>query len=163
MPSLDVVSSVDLQVIDNAVNNVKREIASRFDFRDVKSEVTLDRKEKTVHILSGDEWKVKTVKDMLISQCVRLKADPKSLEFGPVETSSTTVARMEVKIKEGISREIAQKIVKSIKELKLKVEPSIQQEQVRVSGKKIDDLQEIMRLLKEQDFGIPLQFVNLKR
>ena len=163
MPSLDVVSSVDLQVIDNAVNNVKREIASRFDFRDVKSEVTLDRKEKTLHILSGDEWKVKTVKDMLISQCVRLKADPKSLEFGKIETSSTTVAKMDVKIKEGISKEIAQKMVKYIKETKLKVEASIQQDQVRVSGKKIDDLQEVMRLFKEYDFDIPLQFVNLKR
>jgi uncharacterized protein YajQ (UPF0234 family) len=163
MPSLDVVSSVDLQVIDNAVNNVKREIASRFDFRDVKSELTLDRKEKEIHVISGDEWKVKTVKDMLVSQCVRLKIDPKSLDFGKIETSSTTVAKMDVKIKEGISKEIAQKIVKYIKELKLKVEVSIQQDQVRISGKKIDDLQEIMRLLREQDFGIPLQFVNLKR
>jgi uncharacterized protein YajQ (UPF0234 family) len=163
MPSLDVVSSVDLQVIDNAVNNVKRELASRFDFRDVKSELTLDRKEKEIHVISGDEWKVKTVKDMLVSQCVRLKVDPKSLDFGKIETSSTTVAKMDVKIKEGISKEIAQKIVKYIKELKLKVEVSIQQEQVRISGKKIDDLQEIMRLLREQDFGIPLQYVNLKR
>ena len=163
MPSLDIVSAVDMQILDNAVNNVKREIASRFDFREVKSEVTLDRKDKVIHILSGDEWKVKTVKDMLISQCVRQKADPKSLEFGPVETSSTTVARMDVKIKEGISKEIAQKIVKYIKGLKLKVEPSTQQDQVRISGKQIDDLQEIMRLLKEQDFGVPLQFVNLKR
>lgn len=163
MPSLDVVSSVDLQVIDNAANNVKRELASRFDFRDVKSELTLDRKEKEIHVISGDEWKVKTVKDMLVSQCVRLKIDPKSLDFGKIETSSTTVAKMDVKIKEGISKEIAQKIVKYIKELKLKVEVSIQQDQVRISGKKIDDLQEIMRLLREQDFGIPLQFVNLKR
>jgi uncharacterized protein YajQ (UPF0234 family) len=163
MPSLDVVSAVDLQVIDNAVNNVKREIAARFDFREVKSELTLDRKEKVVHIISGDEWKVKTVKDMLISQCVRLKADPKSLEFGKIETSSTTVARMDVKIKEGIPRETAQQMVKYIKGLKLKVEPAIQQDQVRISSKQIDDLQEIMRLLKEQDFGIPLQFVNMKR
>src|ERR1035437_4540785 len=163
MPSLDVVSSVDLQVIDNAANNVKRELASRFDFRDVKSELTLDRKEKEIHVISGDEWKVKTVKDMLVSQCVRLKIDPKSLDFGKIETSSTTVAKMDVKIKEGISKEIAQKIVKYIKELKLKVEVSLQQDQVRISGKKIDDLQEIMRLLREQDFGIPLQFVNLKR
>ena len=163
MPSLDVVSSVDLQVIDNAANNVKRELASRFDFRDVKSELTMDRKEKEIHVISGDEWKVKTVKDMLVSQCVRLKVDPKSLDFGKIETSSTTVAKMDVKIKEGISKEIAQKIVKYIKELKLKVEVSIQQDQVRISGKKIDDLQEIMRLLREQDFGIPLQFVNLKR
>ena len=163
MPSLDVVSSVDLQVIDNAANNVKRELASRFDFRDVKSELTMDRKEKEIHVISGDEWKVKTVKDMLVSQCVRLKVDPKSLDFGKIETSSTTVAKMDVKIKEGISKEIAQKIVKYIKELKLKVEVSIQQDQIRISGKKVDDLQEIMRLLREQDFGIPLQFVNLKR
>jgi cyclic-di-GMP-binding protein len=163
MPSLDVVSVIDMQALDNAVNNVKREISTRFDFRNMKSEVTLDRKAKTIHIVSGDEWKVKTVSDMLVGQCVRLKVDPKSLSFADIETMSQTAAKREIEIKEGITKETAQKIVKYIKELKLKVQPIIQEDQVRISGKQIDDLQQIMRLLQEQDFGLPLQFVNLKR
>jgi uncharacterized protein YajQ (UPF0234 family) len=162
MPSLDVVSSIDLQLLDNAVNNTKREVATRFDFRSVKTEIALDRKEKTIQITSGDEWKVKTIKDMLIGQCVRQKVDPKSLEFGEIETVSTTSAKMNVQIKEGISKESAQKMVKYIKGLKVKVQPSILDNKVRITGKQIDDLQEIMRLLREQDYGVPLQFVNMK-
>jgi cyclic-di-GMP-binding protein len=162
MPSLDVVSTVDLQLLDNAVNNTKREIASRFDFRGIKSEVNLDRKEKNIQIISGDEWKVKTVKDILIGQAIRQKVDPKSLEFGKIETASLTVARMEIQVKEGIPKEVGQKIVKYIKNLKIKVQPAILDEKVRITGKQIDDLQEIMRLLREQDYGVPLQFVNMK-
>jgi uncharacterized protein YajQ (UPF0234 family) len=162
MPSLDVVSAIDLQLLDNAVNNTKREVATRFDFRSVKTEINLDRKEKTIQIVSGDEWKVKTIKDMLIGQCVRQKVDPKSLEFGEIETVSTTSAKMTVQVKEGISKESAQKMVKYIKGLKVKVQPSILDNKVRITGKQIDDLQEIMRLLREQDYGVPLQFVNMK-
>src|ERR1035437_2651327 len=105
MPSLDVVSMVDSQSLDNAVNNVKREVSTRFDFRSVKSEITLDKKENSIHIVSGDEWKVKTVSDMLIGQCVRLKVDPKSLDFAEIETVSQTSAKRDVRIKEGISKE----------------------------------------------------------
>jgi len=160
---MDVVSAIDMQSLDNAVNNVKREISTRFDFRNMKSEVAFDRKAKTINIVSGDEWKVKTVSDMLVGQCVRLKIDPKSLNFKDIENISQTSARREVEVKEGITKEIAQKIVKYIKELKIKVQPVIQDNQVRISGKQIDDLQQIMHLLNEKDFGLPLQFVNLKR
>jgi cyclic-di-GMP-binding protein len=162
MPSLDVVSTVDLQSLDNAVNNTKREVATRFDFRSVKTEITLDRKEKTIHILSGDEWKVKTVKDMLLGQCIRQKVDPKSLDSGKIDTVSTTAAKLDIKIIEGISKETAQKIVKYIKSLKIKVQPAILDDKLRITGKQIDDLQEIMRLLNEQDYGVPLQYVNMK-
>jgi cyclic-di-GMP-binding protein len=162
MPSVDVVSKIDLQALDNAINNVKREIASRFDFRGVKTEIDFDRKEKIIHLISGDEWKVKTVKDMIIGQCVRQKIDPKSLEFGEVETTSLTAAKMNVTVKEGIPREAAQKMVKYIKSLKTKVQPAIQENQVRLTGKQIDDLQAMMQLLREQDYGVPLQFVNMK-
>jgi uncharacterized protein YajQ (UPF0234 family) len=162
MPSLDVVSTVDFQSLDNAVNNTKREIATRFDFRSVKSEINLDRKEKTIHLISGDEWKVKTVKDILVGQCIRQKVDPKSLDAGVIETVSTTVAKLDIRVNEGISKEIAQKIVKYIKSLKIKVQPAILDNKLRITGKQIDDLQEIMRLLNEQDYGIPLQFINMK-
>ena len=162
MPSLDVVSVVDLQALDNAINNVKREIATRFDFRSVKSEITLNRKEKTIRIVSGDEWKVKTVSDMLLGQCIRQKVDPKSLDFGEIETTSTTVAKRDAQIKEGISKDTGHKIVKFIKGLTLKVQPAMLDDKVRVTGKKVDDLQAIMRLLKEQNYDVPLQFTNLK-
>ena len=162
MPSLDVVSAVDLQLMDNAVNNSKREIASRYDFRGMKTEINFDRKEKLIQIISGDEWKVKTVKDILVGQCVRQRVDPKSLDFGKIDAVSVTVARMEIQIKEGIPKEVGQKIAKYIKNLKIKVQPTILDDKLRVTGKQIDDLQEIMRLLREQDYGIPLQFVNLK-
>jgi cyclic-di-GMP-binding protein len=162
MPSLDVVSTVDLQSLDNAVNNAKREIAGRFDFRSIKTDINLDRKEKIIHVASGDEWKVKTVKDILVGQCIRQKVDPKSLEFGKIDVASLTMARMDIQIKEGISKDIAQKMVKYIKSLKIKVQPAIMDDKVRVTGKQIDDLQQVMRLLREQDYGVPLQFVNLK-
>jgi cyclic-di-GMP-binding protein len=162
MPSLDVVSSVDFQSLDNAVNNTKREIATRFDFRSVKSDITLDRKEKIIHLISGDDWKIKTIKDILFSQCIRQKVDPKSLNMGKIETVSTTLAKVDIQIIEGIEKDIAQKMVKYIKSLKIKVQPAILDNKLRITGKQIDDLQEIMRLLNEQDYGIPLQFVNMK-
>ena len=162
MPSVDVVSKVDLQALDNAINNVKREISTRYDFRNVKSEITLDRKAKYIHIITGDEWKVKAVTEMLNGQCTRLKVDPKCLDLKEVEPTSQGTVKMDIFIKEGIPKEIGQKIVKLIKSLKIKVQPAIQDDQVRLTGKKIDDLQEIMRLLKEQDYNIPLQFVNMK-
>ncbi len=162
MPSVDVVSKVDLQALDNAINNVKREISTRFDFKNVKSEITFDRKAKYIHIVTGDDWKVKTVTEMLIGQCIRLKVDPKCLDLKEIENTSHGTAKRDILIKEGIPKETGQKIVKLIKGLKIKVQPAIQDDQVRITGKKIDDLQEIMRLLKEQDYNIPLQFVNMK-
>ncbi|MFC1926692.1 YajQ family cyclic di-GMP-binding protein [Chloroflexota bacterium] len=162
MPSVDVVSKVDLQTLDNAINNVKREISTRFDFKNVRSEITFDRKAKCIHIVTGDDLKVKAVTEMLIGQCVRLKVDTKCLDFKEIESVSHSTAKMDILIKEGIPKETGQKIVKLIKGLKIKVQPAIQDDQVRITGKKIDDLQEIMRLLKDQDYNIPLQFVNMK-
>lgn len=162
MASVDVVSKVDLQTLDNAINNVKREISTRFDFKNVKSEITYDRKAKNIHIVTGDDWKVKTVTEMLIGQCARLKFDPKCLDFKDIEPTSHGTAKMDILIKEGISKETGQKMVKLIKSLKFKVQPAIQDDQVRITGKKIDDLQEIMQMLREQDYDIPLQFVNMK-
>jgi len=163
MPSLDIVSTVDIQMLDNAVNNVKREIATRYDFRNVNTEITLDRKEKEIHIATGDEMKMKAIMEILIGQCTRLKLDPKILEPQKVEAATQNTVRRDIKIKEGISREMAQKMVKSIKASGLKVQPAIQDDQVRVTGKQIDDLQSMMQQLREQEWDVPLQFVNMKR
>ncbi len=162
MPSLDIVNKVDTQSLDNAINNVKREVASRFDFRNAKTEITFDRKEKAIHIITGDDLKAKAIREMLIGRCTRLQVDPRCLVFKTIESTSHDSVKMDVAIKEGITRETCQKIVKFIKDLDMKVQPVIQDNQVRVSGKKIDDLQEIMRLLNAEDFDIPLQFVNMK-
>jgi len=162
MPSVDVVSKVDLQAMDNAINNVKREILTRFDFRNVNTEIAFDRKAKSIHIVSGDDLRIKTITEMLVGQLTRFKLDAKCLDLKEIETVSASRAKMDILIKEGIPIELSRKIVKLIKELKLKVQPAIQDEQVRITGKKIDDLQEIIRLLKEQDYDIPLQFTNMK-
>ena len=162
MPSVDIVSTVDMQMVDNAVNNVTREISKRFDFKNVKSEVVLDWKDKCIHISTGDEMKIKAISDLLWSQCFRFKVDPKCLDLKDIEMTPTGTVKRDIRIKEGIPKETCQKMVKYIKGLKIKVQPAIQEDQVRITGKQIDDLQEIMRLLKEQDYDIPLQFVNMK-
>jgi uncharacterized protein YajQ (UPF0234 family) len=162
MPSVDVVSKVDMQALDNAINNVKRVISTRFDFKNVKSEITFDRKTKLIHIVTGDDWKIKAVTEMLIGQCSRLKLDPKCLDSKEIEPTSSGAVKVDILIREGIPKETGRKIVKLIKGLKIKVQPAIQDDQVRLTGKKIDDLQEIMQLLKEQDYNLPLQFVNMK-
>jgi uncharacterized protein YajQ (UPF0234 family) len=162
MPSVDVVNRVDLQALDNAANNVKREVATRFDFRNVKTEITLDKKANSIHIRTGDDMKIKSVQEMLIGQCVKLKIDPKCLEFKEIEPTSQGTAKTNIAIKEGIPKETCQQIVKLIKSLKIKVQPAIQDNQLRLTGKKIDDLQTVMNRLKEEDYGIPLQFVNKK-
>ena len=163
MASMDVVSTVDIQMLDNAVNNTKREIATRYDFRNVVSEITLNRKEKVIHMSSGDDMKVKAMTEVLIGQCTRLKLDPKILEPEKIEAASQGTAKRDIKIKEGISKDTARVIVKLIKNTGLKIQTAIQDDQVRVTGKKIDDLQEIMKQLRAQDYDVPLQFVNLKR
>ena len=163
MPSLDIVSIVDAQTLDNAINNSKREIATRYDFRNVVSEISYDKKEKVIRISSGDEMKVKAITDSLIGQGTRLKLDPKILEPQKIEAGAGGTSKREINIKEGISRDTAQKIVKFIKGSGLKIQAAIQEDQIRVTGKQIDDLQEVMRLLQAQDYDVPLQFVNMKR
>jgi len=105
MPSVDVVSKVDLQVLDNAINNVKRETSTRYDFKNVKSEITFDRKVKCIHIVTGDDWKVKAITEMLIGKCTRLKLDPKCLDFKEIEPTSRGSVKMDILIKEGIPKE----------------------------------------------------------
>jgi cyclic-di-GMP-binding protein len=163
MPTMDIVSIVDTQTLDNAINNVKREIATRYDFRNIVSEISLNRKEKLIQISSGDEMKVKAITESLIGQCTRLKLSPKILDPGKIELAGQGTAKRDIHVKAGISKETAQKIVKFIKASGLKVQAAIQDDQIRVTGKQIDDLQEVMRLLLAQDYDVPLQFVNMKR
>ncbi len=162
MPSFDIVSKIDMQELDNAINNTTKEVATRYDFRNSKTTITLDKKEKMLHLVTADEMKMNALKEMLQSHCIRRKIDIKSLEFKDIEPTSQTMLKRDVKVNEGVSKEIAQKIVKIIKGLNIKVQAAIQDEQVRVTGKKIDDLQVVIQTLNAQDLGIPLQYVNMK-
>lgn len=162
MPSFDIVSKVDLQEVDNAVNNVRKELDTRFDFRNVKTDLELNRKEKVLHVVTGDEMKMRAIQDLLKVHFTRRKLDPRSMEFKELEATSQGRVKMDTLIKEGISKDTAQKIVKLIKAQKLKVQAAIQDEQVRVTGKKIDDLQAVIKLLDAQELDVPLQHVNMK-
>ena len=163
MSSFDIVSKVDLQEVDNAVNNVRKELDTRFDFRNVKTDLELNRKDKVLHVVTGDEMKMRAIQDLLKVHFTRRKLDPRTMEFKELEATSQGRVKMDILIKEGISKDTAQKIVKLIKAQKLKVQAAIQDEQVRVTGKQIDDLQSVIRLLDDQEFDVPLQHVNMKR
>jgi uncharacterized protein YajQ (UPF0234 family) len=163
MASFDIVSRVDLQEVDNAVNMTRKAILTRFDFRDSQTGITLDKKEKKIHVLTEDEMKMRAIQDSLVEHLVRRKVDVKCLEPKEVEMASQGMIRKEFAIKEGVDPDTARTIVKLIKEQKLKVQAAIQENQVRVSGKKIDDLQTVIKLIREAKFQIPLQFLNMVR
>jgi len=163
MPSFDIVSELDLQEVDNAVNNVRKEVETRYDFRGVITEMEFNRKTKVISLVTGDDMKIRAIRDMLISHFVRRKADPKSMEFGEPEKTSRGQLKQEIKLHDGIDKDSARKLVKIIKDSKLKVQAAIQDEQVRVTGKQIDDLQAVMAMLRESEFELPLQFVNMKK
>lgn len=162
MASFDIVNEINAQEVDNAVNNTLKEVSTRYDFRGLYTEVEYVKKENRIHIVAAESMKLRAVKDMLIKHFIKRNLEPKALEYGSEEGTSQGNVKMDVEIKEGIDRETAKKIVKEIKNLKLKVQPAIQDDRIRVSGKKIDDLQEVIQHLKKKDFGIPLQFVNMK-
>ncbi|MBO6524283.1 MAG: YajQ family cyclic di-GMP-binding protein [Balneolaceae bacterium] len=162
MASFDIVNEINAQEVDNAVNNTLKEINTRYDFRGLHTEVTYHKNENRIHLVAAESMKMKAIKEMLIKNFVKRGIDSKVLEFGDEEGTSQGHLKMDVALKEGIDRETAKKIVKEIKTMKMKVQPQIQDNQVRVTGKKIDDLQAAIKELKSKDMGIPLQFVNFK-
>ena len=163
MASFDIVSRVDLQEADNAVNMTRKAILARFDFRESKTEITLDKKEKKIHILTEDEMKMRSVQDTLLEHLVRRKVDVKCLEPKEIQMASHGMVQREFAMKEGVDADTARMIVRLIKAQKLKVQAAIQENQVRVSGKKIDDLQAVIKLVREAKIQIPLQFINMIR
>lgn len=158
--SFDVVSEVNMQEVDNAVNQAKKEIGTRYDFRGSKSEITLEG--DTIKIVSDDEYKLNAVIDVLKGKMVKRGVAIKNLDYGKVEPASGATVRQVITIKKGISKEVAKDVVKLIKGMKLKVNASIQEDQVRVAGKDKDDLQAVIQMLKQQDLPVELQFVNFR-
>jgi uncharacterized protein YajQ (UPF0234 family) len=162
MPSFDVVNRVDMQEVSNAVNNAKKQILQRYDFRGSNTQLELDTKTSRIVITTEDEMKMEAVREILITCAVRRKIQSASLDFKDVEPAGGKTLRREVLIQEGIDRDIASKMVKNVKASKIKVQAAIQGDELRISGKKRDDLQSIIALLKSEDYGIPLQFVNMR-
>ncbi|PLX74451.1 MAG: YajQ family cyclic di-GMP-binding protein [Desulfuromonas sp.] len=160
MPSFDIVSQVDMQEVDNAVNQSRKEIGQRYDFKGTHNEIDLG--ENAITILAADDYKLKAVIDILIGKLVQRKVSSKCLDYGKQENASHNTVRQRIGIVQGIDKEKGKAIVKEIKGSKLKVQAQIMDDQVRVSGKKIDDLQAVIQLLKGKDFGLDLQFINMR-
>jgi len=162
MPSFDIVSKVDAQTFDNAMNNAKKEILNRYDFSTSKSTIDHDKKTNVITIVTEDDMRLKAITDTIISKMIKQNLDPSSLDFGKDQYASGNMIRKEISVKEGLDKETAKKVVAKIKASGLKVQGSIMEDQVRVQGKNIDDLQSVIALCKKEDFGQPLQFINMR-
>ena len=160
MPSFDIVCEIEMQEMDNAVNQVKKEITTRYDFKHSKAEIELV--DGVVKLVGDDVNNLNTIGEILRAKMVRRKLDPKSLEYGDPESASGDTKRQTITIKQGVSTELAKQIVKTIKQEKMKVQASIQGDQVRVTGKKRDDLQEAIALIRGMDSDRPLSFTNFR-
>jgi uncharacterized protein YajQ (UPF0234 family) len=158
--SFDVVSSVDLQEVRNAISQAMKEISTRFDLKNTSSTVELQGEE--ILLASSDEYKLKAVRDVLEGRLVKRNVPLKALSFGTVESALGGTARQRVALQKGIPTDKAREIVKLVKGTKLKVQAAIQGDQVRISGKNRDDLQAVIRTLKDVDLGIDMQFTNYR-
>ncbi|HZR83768.1 MAG TPA: YajQ family cyclic di-GMP-binding protein [Candidatus Binatia bacterium] len=160
MPSFDVVSKVDMQEVSNALQQARKEILQRYDFKG--SDTELEQEKDAIRIVSEDDFKVKAVVDVLQSKLVKRGVNLKSLEYGKIEPAAGGRARQLVTIHQGLDTDAAREIVKIIKDTKRKVQAQVQDDQVRVTGKQRDELQAVIQALRAADFRRPLQFVNMR-
>lgn len=158
--SFDVVSRIDGQELENALNQARREIANRFDFKNSKTSIENDA--KSITVVSDDEMKMRNVVDIIESKAVRRGVDIKAFDIGALEPAAGGTVRRVIKLRSGISKDLAKPLMERIKALKLKVNAQYQDEHVRISGKSKDDLQKVIAALKAMDFELPLQFVNYR-
>jgi len=158
--SFDIVSKTDMQEVANAIQQAQKELAQRFDFKGSKSSIELTPEE--IVLISDDEGKLRSVKEIVEGKLVKRKVSLKALDYATVERSSGGTVRQRARIVQGIETEKAKTIVRTLKDAKLKVQASIQSDQVRVTGRNKDELQKAIALVREQDFGIPLQFTNYR-
>jgi len=159
-PSFDVVSKVDMQEVTNAINQAQKEIEQRFDLKGTGCEITLEK--ETIAIKASDEMKLKNVLEIVENKLVKRNVPIKNLEHGKIESALGGAVKQVVTLKQGIDKDQAKKIINAIKETKLKVQPQIQEDQVRVTGKNRDDLQAVIQKLKTSDFDLDLQFLNFR-
>ena len=162
MPSFDIASQVDLQTLDNAINTAKKEILTRYDFKDSETEIELDKKNFIIRITTADEMKISNIEDILMTRMVKQNLDVKALDLSKETEASGKTVKKEISVKNGLEKEMAKKITKIIKDSGIKVQAAIMDDIVRVSGKKTDDLQAVIALLRRSNLEVPLQFVNMK-
>ncbi len=160
MPSFDVVSKVDMQEVSNALQQTRKEVEQRYDFKGSKT--TIEQEKNVIKIISDNDFKVKAVVDILQSKLVKRGVSLKSLEYGKIEPAAGGLARQTITIHQGLDADAAREVVKLIKDTKLKVQAQVQDDQVRVTGKQRDDLQKVIQTLRAADFRRPLQFVNMR-
>lgn len=162
MPSIDVVSRINFAELDNAVNNTLKAVAARFDFRNSPVEIIVDRKEKKIRMTAADDGKMKGLQEMFTHAAVKRGLELKAFDFGDIEQGRHGEAKREVRLREGLTPENARAISKLVKESRAKVQASIQGEEVRLSGKSIDEIRSVMAMLNAAGLDQPLQFVNMK-
>ena len=162
MPSFDIVSKIDQQELDNAVNSVLRELTNRYDFKGAIFNIELKIKDNLIILTADSDYKINAIGESLRVFATKRHIDVKALDFLTIQKAGGNTLKQEVKIKNGIDSDTAKKIVKQIKDAKLKIQASIKGEEVRVDGKKIDDLQQVISYLKSHNFNLPLQFINFR-
>lgn len=162
MPSFDIVSKIDHQKLDNAINVSMKEITNRYDFHGTKTEVNLDKKTMSLEIITENEMRLKAIQEIIISRMMKQGLDPASLDYGKEHYAIGNMIRKDIKVREGVDKETGKKIVKMIKDSGVKVQASIMDEQVRVTAKKIDDLQQVIAVVRSQHTGLPLQYLNFR-
>ncbi|MFT5171233.1 MAG: hypothetical protein ACI9BD_001005 [Candidatus Marinamargulisbacteria bacterium] len=160
--SFDIASKLDYQEVDNAVNQALKEVTNRYDLKDADGKIDLNQKDNFIQLAASDEYKLKAIYDILKQKFIKRGLSVKALQGQTIEKGSGEAVRQRFDIQQGISQEKAKVIVKAIKDLKVKVQPQIQGDQVRVVSKKIDELQEVMNALKGKDFGIHVDFINYR-
>jgi uncharacterized protein YajQ (UPF0234 family) len=160
MPSFDIVSELNLQEVDNAINQAKKEIDGRYDFKGSNAELNWDKKEVT--LLAEDDYKIQTMLDILQTKMGKRGVDLRALQLSTVEPAGGKLLRQKITFSQGIEKEKAKEIVKYIKDSKLKVQPQIMDDKIRVTSKSIDELQSTMQTIKAQNFSVPLQFDNMR-
>lgn len=162
MPSFDIASKLDSQLLDNAINVAKKDILNRWDFRDSKSTIELNKKELIVNISTENDMRLDAILDAIHSRMIKQGLDPRGLDESKEHYASGPMIKKDIKVRQGIEKEASKKILKDIKDSKIKVTAQIMDEIIRVSGKKIDDLQEVISLCRKGNYEIPLQFINMK-
>ena len=162
MPSFDVISKVDPQTVENAINVAKKEIINRYDFHGSHSEIDLNKKDLVIQLTTENEMRLKAIIDIIIARGSKQGIDPRSYDLSKEFYASGAMVKQEIKLKNGLDKEAMKKIAKAIKDTGIKVQASQMDNIVRVTGKKIDDLQGIIATLRKGDFGFPLQFENMK-
>jgi len=160
--SFDVVSEVDSQEVDNAVNQAAKEVEQRYDFKGSDTTIDLNIKDKTITMQTSDDMKIKALEEIINGKMIKRGISLKALEYGTVETAGGDTRRVVVKIKHGLTTEQAKEITKLVKDQKMKVQAQIQGDAVRITGKSKDDLQTAMGIIKSNEFGFPIQFTNYR-